>query len=380
MSGLQNITVGPDGNIWFTAGNFVAEVPPGNPTGGTAYGGLGLADPRGIAAGPDNNLWIVDAGANDVKRVTTAGAAAVPPSISLDAVCGGRNIAKGPDDNMWVTCFASGKIVRIKGDASGMVPFPLATGSTPWDIISGPDGKLWFTGQKHDVGSITTAGSPKGFTSKGLDPFGITRGPDGALWYAEFGDSTIGRVTTSGVTSQVTGLGANAGPRYIAAGPSNTLWFTEQTANKIGRITGIVVPGGGGGGGGVVDTGDGGASIPPAKPSFADSRSSIRVSRKGRFKFSFEATPGLDGKAVFESVKKITVSRKKKVTLAKKSFTVPASGKVTLKIKLSRRRFRILKLNRRIRARVRITLTNDAGLTTKASKRIKLKAPKRRRR
>ncbi len=245
VTGLQHITVGPDGNVWFTGGNNVAKVPPGNPTGGTAYGGLGMIDARGIAAGPDGNLWIVDAGADDVKRVTINGAA-VPPAISVGAGCGPRNIARGPDDNMWVTCFANGKIVRIKGDASVADPFTLAPGSTPWDIAAGPDGKLWFTGQKHDVGTITTAGSPTGFTSKGLDPFGITLGADGALWYAEFGDSTIGRVTTAGVTSQVGGLSANAGPRYITAGPANTLWFTEQTANKIGRITGIVEPGGGG--------------------------------------------------------------------------------------------------------------------------------------
>ena len=245
VSGLQHITVGPDGNIWFTGGNNVAKVPPGTPTGGTAYGGLGRISPRGIAAGPDNNLWIVDAGADDVKRVSINGVA-VPPAISVGAGCGPRNIARGPDDNMWVTCFANGKIVRIKGDASAPAdPFTLAPGSTPWDIAAGPDGRLWFTGQKHDVGSITTAGVPVGFASKGLDPFGIALGPDGALWYAEFGDSTIGRVTTAGVTSQVGGLSANAGPRYITAGPANTLWFTEQTANKIGRITGIVEPGGG---------------------------------------------------------------------------------------------------------------------------------------
>ena len=73
-------------------------------------------------------------------------------------------------------------------------------------------------------------------------------------------------------------------------------------------------------------------------------------------------------------------NRKKKVTLAKKSFTVPATGKVTLKIKLARKTFGIVKLNRKIRARVTVTLENAAGLTSKASTKIKLKAPKRQRR
>ena len=62
-----------------TAGNNVAKIPPGNPTGGTAFGGLGLLDARGIAPGFDHNMWIVDAGANDIKRITTAG---LPGTIS----------------------------------------------------------------------------------------------------------------------------------------------------------------------------------------------------------------------------------------------------------------------------------------------------------
>jgi virginiamycin B lyase len=358
INGLQDITRGPDGNVWVSATNVVAKVPPDNPTGGIAYGGLGLADPRGLAAGPDGNVWVVDAGTDDVKRVTTGGALVGAP-IPLGAGCGPRNIARGTDDNMWVTCFGNGKIVRIKGDGSASDPFTLAPGSTPWDITRGPDGKLWFTGQKHDVSSITTAGTAKPFTSKGLDPFGITVGPDNALWYAEFGDSTIGRVTTAGVTSRITGLTANSGPRYIAPGPSNTLWFTEQTANKIGRITGIVQP-----------------AKPPAKASFANSKSSVTVNEDRRFRYGFRAGKGLTGRATLESARQITVEgEKRKVTFAKRSFTVPADGRVALKIRLRKRKFEILQAKGTIRIRIRVVLKNAAGLTSTASTTFKLKAP-----
>ena len=120
-------------------------------------------------------------------------------------------------------------------------------------------------------------------------------------------------------------------------------------------------------------------ATPPAEASFDGAKSSIRVNRKRRFEFTFHATPGLAGSASFKSVRKIRVSqnRKKKVTLAKKSFTVPATGKVTLKIKLARKAFRIVKLNREIRVRVTVTVENAAGLTSKSSKKITLKAPRR---
>ena len=85
------------------------------------------------------------------------------------------------------------------------------------------------------------------------------------------------------------------------------------------------------------------APKPPAKASFAGSRSVITVNRKRRFSFSFHADAGLTGAAVFKSVKAVSVSRKRVVALARKSFTVPAGRKVTLRIRLSKKNYRILK-------------------------------------
>ena len=134
-----------------------------------------------------------------------------------------------------------------------------------------------------------------------------------------------------------------------------------------------VPPGGGDGSGGsdggATGTAAGGATA-PAKASFADSKSSIRVDRRGRFRFTFHAGAGLTGKAAFRR----TTER---LLLAQKSFTAPASGQVTLKMKLSAKSLRILKRNGRIRTRVTVTLKNAAGLTSTASKTITLKAPKR---
>jgi Divergent InlB B-repeat domain len=121
------------------------------------------------------------------------------------------------------------------------------------------------------------------------------------------------------------------------------------------------------------------APTAPAAASFAGSKGTIRVDRKGRFRFSFNATAGLAGKAVLRSVGKVRGSRKARVTLARRSFTVPANGRVTLKLRLSKKNFRILTLNRKIRTRMTVKLTNAAGLSSTAGKKITLKAPKLRR-
>jgi len=150
---------------------------------------------------------------------------------------------------MWVTGFAGGEVGRIT-PGGVLTSFNLPAGTTPWDIVPGSDGNLWYTGQMTTVGRITTAGASMNFTSLGVDPFGNTLGPDGAVWYAEFQAGAVGRVDTTGQTSQPAQLSANSGPRYIAAGPGNTLWLTEETANQIARVSGILAGSGAGGGAG----------------------------------------------------------------------------------------------------------------------------------
>lgn len=117
----------------------------------------------------------------------------------------------------------------------------------------------------------------------------------------------------------------------------------------------------------------GGGGAAPAKASFASSKRSIKVSRSGRFSYSFRAGARLSGKAVFRSVKKVRTSRRARVTLAAKSFKVPGSGKVTLKIKLSPKKLAILRRNRRIKTRVTVTLKNAAGRSSVASTTVTLR-------
>jgi subtilisin family serine protease len=96
--------------------------------------------------------------------------------------------------------------------------------------------------------------------------------------------------------------------------------------------------------------------------------------RRGRFTYSFRATRGTSGSASFTSVKKVRVSARRKVTLARKSFSVPGSGKVTLRIKLSKKNLRILRRNRKIQLRVTVKLVDAAGLTSTAKSTLTLRS------
>jgi streptogramin lyase len=241
------ITVGPEGALWYTElnSNSIGRILPGAAPSAVSFGGLGLQSPRGIAVGPDGNLWVTDAGApTEVVIVSPAGVKL--DDVALPTNFDPRNIAKGPDGNMWVAGFNSNNFARITTAGTPALDpadgYPAPSGVTPMDIIAGSDGNLWYTAQGTTVGRITPAGVATNFTSKGVDPFGITLGPDGAVWYAEFQAGAVGRVDAAGNTSNVTGMTAPAGPRYVTAGPGNTVWFTEETGNRLGRVTGIELP------------------------------------------------------------------------------------------------------------------------------------------
>jgi hypothetical protein len=88
----------------------------------------------------------------------------------------------------------------------------------------------------------------------------------------------------------------------------------------------------------------------------------------------------LSGRALFRTRRRVRVSRRAKLTIARRSFVVPARGRVSLRVRLSRRHFRILRLNRTLPLRVTVTVRNEAGLTAGARRNLTLLAPRPRRR
>jgi virginiamycin B lyase len=102
--------------------------------------------------------------------------------------------------------------------------------SRPEGITAGPDGKLWFANNgNNSIGRITTTGTvtkcppASGISQPGL----ITAGPDGAVWFGNSGNNSIGRITTTcAVTTYCSGFSF---PNTIAAGPDGSVWAINYT-------------------------------------------------------------------------------------------------------------------------------------------------------
>lgn len=225
------IAAGPDGNMWFTENPFslggrgpndsrIGRITPAGVITEFALPGSGrLSGP--IVAGADGALWFGEDG--KIGRITTAGAITelTLPIVSSTIL----GIAAGPDGNLWFakTVFDSdgsnGRIGRVSPSifTGSPPPFPAITEFTV------PAANLIT-----DLG-LTFHGSPMNIVSS----------PDGNLWFTDSEIGKIGRITTAGAITELTPPTPFGGPAGIAAGPNGDLWFTEFFANRIGRISAL---------------------------------------------------------------------------------------------------------------------------------------------
>jgi virginiamycin B lyase len=247
-SGYQpwTLTAAPDGSLAalpFSAGQLLRLAP-----GGAASSLLPLSAPLGYiqdsvtdAAG---NVWVVDD--EGVARIAPDGVVTVmTPRLYTENLEADPSIAIGPEGAIWFTAPAEKTIDRLTaaGELTKFtLPNPQAEAA---GITAGPDGNLWFTGRigireihglmspgKGIVGRITPSGQVSEFaTPTPVAGTGqIISGPEGALWFTEPWGSKVGRVTTAGEITEFPVPGPR--PRTIVAGPEGDLWVN-------GSLTGI---------------------------------------------------------------------------------------------------------------------------------------------
>ncbi len=115
--------------------------------------------------------------------------------------------------------------------------YSLPSGSKPFGITTGSDKNLWYTdASTGKVGKITTSGSTTEYATDNDEPEGITPGPEGDLWFVEHEIRNVDHVTTAGSLTVYTLTHTGTYNVDIVAGPDENMWFTESEDNDIGKI------------------------------------------------------------------------------------------------------------------------------------------------
>ena len=157
-----------------------------------------------------------------------------PPSPS-----GLEQIVSGPDGNLWFTEQTGGNAIGKITPSGVITEFPVPTASAqPHGITVGSDGNLWFTEPAAaSIGRITTAGVITEFPLvAGSEPDGIVTGSDGNLWVTDPGLETIDVFSTAGAILHHYAVAAGDEVDAVVLGPDSNVWFTENNDASISRI------------------------------------------------------------------------------------------------------------------------------------------------
>lgn len=210
LNGLQNLVIGPDGNIYVSSHGNASVKRYSGKTGAfidtfVAPGSGGLDHPDQVAFGPDGHLYVSSRFTATIKRYNAWTGAFMGTVVSDSRLFGFTGFTFGPDGAIYATEF-NGPLdilrctIRTRGTGTcnvfarpGRGFFANGTG-----ITFGPDGNLYVSGINSDnvlrfngvTGAFMGVFIPVG--SGGLDaPDYLTFGPDDNLYVASLGTSSV---------------------------------------------------------------------------------------------------------------------------------------------------------------------------------------------
>jgi hypothetical protein len=197
---------------------------------------------------------------------------------------------------------------------------------------------------------------------------------------------------TSMAAPHVAGIAALVRAADPSASAAEVVHAIKAGATRRAALTGRVATGGSANAVGALVKALGLTSAPPTTPTtttppttkprrlidLSRAPKRIRLKRSGRFTYSFVVAPGLRTKVVIRTEGKIRVAggKRRRLTLTSQRFRSKASGRVRLRIRLSRKELRALRRQRGLRLRVHVSVTGAQGQHARASRNLKLLPPR----
>ena len=226
----NEITKGPDGNIWVTLDqtNDIAKITPQGQV--TEYDPANVSSPVGIARGPGKTLWVTQSGGVAIFDPADPDSA---EDFTINDISDARAIVKGPDGNMWTV--SGGNVIRINADdPTDSTSFPVLVAGR--DIDAGKDGKLWVADFGSQVVRVKTDGTAKAYdTGAGSGLQAIAAGPKGQVAYSDptSNPQRVGRVTDGKVKSKKT----EGDPFGVAFADDDAYWMPRFASGDLLRLT-----------------------------------------------------------------------------------------------------------------------------------------------
>jgi virginiamycin B lyase len=256
MPNFESITPGNDGNIWVTDRGQTPAIAKITPDGTITPFTIGASPnqmPDGLTPGPDNKMWFTDEGSPAaIGSVPENGPAAEPTTEGNNGMqMGSRpdSIIAGSDGRLWFADQYSNhpELGAVTPASTAVTEYPL--GGVPQGIALGIDGNIWVT--QHQVGAeavvrVKPDGTSDAVTdglpaTADLTEEDIVSGPDGNLWFVDRGTNKIGRAdvqlaptATTGAASSVGTLTATVAGSVNPRGAATTVSFQYGGSSVLG--------------------------------------------------------------------------------------------------------------------------------------------------
>ncbi len=235
----QGITVGADGNLWFTTYSYIGRM---TLSGAFTFFPITRYNyAYDITPGPDGNIWFTEVG-GIVGYVTPAGAVT---EFSIGSGIEPEYITAGPG-GLWFTAVTttteSNYLYQIT-TSGHLTQYVLPSGTSGWilgDVTTGPDGRVWFDSSTTALTAMAPTGTYTTYTwplayPNGYSPEYIRQDGTGAVVFANFDDGSIGRMTPDGSVS-FTSVPSGNGAMGLGVAPDGTIWFSENDGNAVGML------------------------------------------------------------------------------------------------------------------------------------------------
>ncbi|MGA1974446.1 MAG: hypothetical protein ABSG92_02320 [Conexivisphaerales archaeon] len=252
----NGITVDAQGRVWFVEQNIskLAMFDPSTQN-FTEYQ-LPVTQPItwGMTTTVDGDIWMTDANSSSIIRFD-----AVTSKFTQYAVNSGSfplEIITGPDGALWFSELYGHAIGRIQPDNGLLTQYPLSSNGTgPSGITFGLNDTLWISLVSFNQSvpnSLATLDPSNGVfryyevPTAIAQPTGIVVDRSGNVWFAEHGPSLLGRYdpTTGQLIEVATSRRAGAStslPYWLVEDSSGDIWFNEHEANRIAHLDPITL-------------------------------------------------------------------------------------------------------------------------------------------
>jgi streptogramin lyase len=232
------IARGSDGNLWYISGTKLGRISPQGRFVGVVAMPAHVWYITGLTAARDGTIWVGLSNAGEtnqltyeIARVTASGEVTTYALPGPVAPTGG--LVAGADGNLWA--IATDTSIAPITPTGHLMEYAVAIHNPPLvEITPGPDGNIWFIDSGGGVGKITSAGDFTLFPTDKQTNVGMTSigsGPDGNIWFST-GSNFITRITPSGATTQFT-LPHTGNATAITTGPDGGVWFMQVSSNVV---------------------------------------------------------------------------------------------------------------------------------------------------